>query len=77
MIIFTEVNSMLETLGLVPQWGRYHHLLRGINDLTYPMGRDTITTMSHLVVIFSCALFLSGSVTRGREGMQCVLALVS
>ena len=34
--------------------GRYYHFLRGINDLTSPMGRDPITDMSHLVVISSC-----------------------
>ena len=64
---------MLETLEQVPQLGRYLHLLRGINDLTSPVGREPITNMSHLVVITPCALFLNWSVmrVRGRD-VRCI-----
>ena len=55
MIIFIGVYPQLKTIGLVPQWGRYHHLLRVINDLTSPVGRESITDMSYLVVISFCA----------------------
>ena len=58
---------MLEALGPVPQWGRYHHLLHEINDLTSPVGRESITGMSHLVVRTSCALLLNWSVMKSRE----------
>ena len=56
MIVCIGVYPLLESLGSLPQWGRYHHLLRRINDLTFPLGREPITDMSHLVVISSCAL---------------------
>ena len=39
-------------------------MLRGVNDLTSPMRRDPICDISHLVVISSFALPLSGSVSR-------------
>ena len=69
MIIFTRVYLLLETLGPLPQQGRYHHLQRRINDLTSPMGKEPITDMSHLVVISSYALLLNESVTRSLEGV--------
>ena len=55
---------MLETLEPVPQWGRYHHLLRAINNLTPLVRREPISDTSHLVAISYFALPLSGSVTR-------------
>ena len=67
MILFTEVYPILETLGLEPQWGRYHPLLRGMKDLTSPVGRESITDMSHLVVRTFCALLLNWSVMKSRE----------
>ena len=42
----------------------YHYLLRGINDITSPMGRKSISDMIHLVVILSFALPFDGSMTR-------------
>ena len=65
MIVFIRVYPLLETLVPVPQWGRYHHLLHGINDPPSPVGRDPITNMSLLVVILSLMLPFSESVTRG------------
>ena len=67
MILFTRVYPLLEALGPVPQWGRYHHLLHEINDLTSPVGRELITDMSHLVVRTSCALLLNWSAMKSRE----------
>ena len=69
MIIFTGVYPLLETVGPVPQWGRYHHLMNGINDLTSPVGREPITDTSYLVVKSSCVLLLNVSVTKSREGV--------
>ena len=67
IIIFTGVYPLLETLGPGPYWGRYHHFLRGINDLTSPVGREPINDMSHLVMMSSCELRLNGSVARSQE----------
>ena len=64
MIVFIGLYPLLETLGPVPQEGRYHHLLCGSNDLTSPVGRKPITDMSHLVVRSSYVLLLNGLVTR-------------
>ena len=61
MILFSRVYAQLETLGPLPEWGRYHRLLRGTNDLTSPVGRETIVNMSHQVLNSSLALFLGGS----------------
>ena len=64
MIIFIRVYTMLETLGSVHQYGRYHHFLRGVNGLTSPVEMDPISNTSRPVVISSCALFFNGSMTR-------------
>ena len=64
MIVLTMVYPLLETLGLLTQWGRYNHLLRGIDNLTSSMGREPISDMYHLVVRSSIALPLGVSVTR-------------
>ena len=72
MIVLTGLYPLLETLGPVPQWGRYHHLIRGINDLTSPMGRELITDMSHLVVISTCALLPNGSDEELERGVRYV-----
>ena len=61
---------MLETLGPVPQWGRYHRLLREVNGITSPVGREPITDTSHLVVISFFALFLSGLVTMDSGSIE-------
>ena len=60
--------SPVRNLRTSTSWGRYHHLLRGIIDLTFPVGREPITDMIHLVVIPSFVLPLSGSVTRDGGG---------
>ena len=55
----------MEILGLLLQWGRDHHLLRGTNDLTSPVGREPITDMNLLIVILHFALPPRGLVPRG------------
>ena len=47
-------DSIYEDLSLVgnlrtntPSGIRYHHLLRGTNDLTSPVGRELIADMNH------------------------------
>ena len=78
MIIFPGIYPLLETVRLVPHWGRYHHLLRENNDLTSPVGRELITDMIHILVKLSCVMFLlNESVTRSREGVYGMSALVS
>ena len=69
MIVFIGLYPLLETLGPVPQEGRYHHLLRDINDRTSPVGREPITDMSHLVVMSSYVLLLNELVMKSLVGM--------
>ena len=65
--IIYEGISLVGSLRTSTQWVRCHHLLRRINDLIYPVGREPITDMIHLVVIKSCALLLNWSMVRSRE----------
>ena len=43
--------------------GRYHHLIRRINDLISSVGREQIIDMIHLAAISSIASSVGGSVT--------------
>ena len=61
--------SSVGNLRISTPRGRYHRLLHGMNALTSPMRKEPITDMSHLVVISSYALLLTGSVTRSRKGV--------
>ena len=54
----TGTYPLLGTIEPLPQWGSYHHLLRGINNLISPMGRKPISDMSYLVMRSSIVLFL-------------------
>ena len=56
--------SPVGTLGPLPKWGRHHHLLRRIDYITFSMGMDSISDMSHMVVISAIALSLGGSMRR-------------
>ena len=67
MIVFTRVYPLLEILRLVPEWGRYQHLLRVVNDRTSPVGSDPISDVNHLVATSYVASSFCGSVT-GIEG---------
>ena len=68
MMLFTRVYPSSETLGAVPQGDRYHRLLRGVNDLTSSMGRESVIDMSHQGLRLSVALTLSGSGTTVMGG---------
>ena len=74
IIVFTKVYPELETWWLLPTWGSYHLLLRGTNDLTCLMGRETIANMSHQVLSSSSSMFLGGSMSirkgRGYDGVR-------
>ena len=56
--------SLLETLGPLLLWDKYHHLLRGINDLSSPIGREPINNTSYMVVRSSVVLPLGGSMMK-------------
>ena len=60
--IYDGLSLVADILGPVPQWDRYHHLLREINDLTSPVGRDLISDTSRLVAILSVVSSFGGSV---------------
>ena len=71
MKLFIRFYPLLETLQPVPQWGRYHHLLREINVLTFPVGREPIRNMSHLVAVSFLRFPLVGWQRRMVEGCDC------
>ena len=73
MILFTRIYPKSETLKPVPQWGRYHHLKRWINDLTFSEDVETISDMIHRVVRLCVTLSLLGSVSRS-EGWVSLLS---
>ena len=69
MIVFTGVYPLLETLGSVPQLSRCYHLLRGINDLTSPMGRKPIADMNQFrcdIVVCATCESLVKSISRSQ-----------
>ena len=55
----------------LPKWSRHHHFLRGINDLTSPVGKELISDIIHQGVISSFALLLSGSMMKVK-GEACL-----
>ena len=77
MILFTWVYPKLGILKLVPQWGRYHHFQRLINELTSPEEREPRIDMIHRIVMLFVTSSLGGSALEMRIENLCWVVAVS